>query len=166
MTFREFLKRDALLICSVICVSVLLTGILAIWVNKENNKPPSYQEMRKYVISHMPDEEIRRLRNDAEKESKIMKERMEREEAEEKAREYRKYDEIDKLCSDIAYKEKNIEKCSYSMPSSIFGRGGLYIFARDQPWYVENIYEGKIMARCQSVTTRKEAQKAGCIDPD
>lgn len=139
--------------------------VFVIWLHEEYNKPPSYEQMRKYVISHMPDDEIRRLRNDAEKESKIMKERMEKEKADKEEREARKYDEMVKLCSDIAYKEKNIEKCNYIGSSSLFG-GGLYIFARDQPWNVDNIYEGKIMARCQSVTTRKEAQKAGCIDPD
>lgn len=165
LTFREFLKINAPAICSAIGVSITFTAILIIWQDKENNKPPSYQEMRKYVISHMSDNEIRRIRNESEKESKTIKERMEKEEADAKDRRYKEYYETARLCNDIAYKEKHIEKCSEPGPSSLFN-GGLEVLVENQPWYVENIYEGKIMARCQSVTTRKEAQKAGCIGPD
>ncbi len=115
---------------------------------------PNYEEMRRYVISKLSDEQIRQMHKDSIAEFEEFK-RNEKIQAEQREKSQQKI--YAKCESDMAYKERHKDECKrpdfvYELPS----RYSSY----------KQIYEEKIMGICSVARTIADARHFGCLPPN
>jgi hypothetical protein len=136
-----------------IVVCLVMTSWASMVVSGEHDRP-SYNEMRRYVISQLTDEQIMRLHEESVVEYEEFK-REEQEIAERNAAKQReKYSRCD---SDVVYKERHRDECR--RPDFIYELPSRYSSQKE-------LFEDKLMGVCGVMKTVSDARKFGCLPPD
>lgn len=115
---------------------------------------PNYMEMRRYIIDHLSDDEIRELHERAKEEFVLSRER----EQLAKNEYWRRQSEIRAKCEDIVFKERNPLECR---PPGIMPAPDWHQYASER-----DAFERLLMGLCLYATTVEEAKKFGCLPQD
>jgi hypothetical protein len=138
-----------------IVIAVIGVAALLVITEVKDRQPSDLAAMRLYRISQLTDDEIRKMRADAEVEFKKI-----RQEAAEEGNEFwRKYSqECAKTQSDVAYRVRHPEECH--LPLTWQGIGKPL-----NEMSVEQIFQANILGICNFAFTVRDARKSHCIPP-
>ena len=136
---------------------IVVIGIAALLLLKEfkDRQLSDLAAMRLYRIGQLTDDEIRKLRADAEVEFKKI-----RQEAAEEGKEFwRKYSqECARVQSDIVYKVRHPEECRLPLTWQSIGK------PLDE-MSIDQIFQANILGSCNFAFTLRDARKYHCLPP-